>query len=220
MCEIFTNHKSLKYIFSQKELNLRLRRWMELIKDYDCTINYRLGKANVVADALSRKSFSSLVCLKVERIVLLHKLKELNAELQVKNLNVLFAHLQVQPILVNQIKRAQMEDSSLMKIANEVRNGDRTDFSLVVDGTLKFANRLYVPNVDELKMKILDEAHKTTYTIHPGSTNMYKDLRDLYWWNNMKREITNFIYKCLTCQQVKTKHRKPARPLQLLNILQ
>lgn len=200
MCKIFIDHKSLKYIFSQKELNLRQRRWMEVIKDYDCTINYHAGKANVVADALSQKSSSSLACLKVGRISLLHELKDLNAALQVKNLNILFAHLKAQPTLVNQIKRAQMEDLSLMKIANEVRNGDWTDFNLSVDGTLRFGNRLCVPNVDELKMKILDEAHKITYTVHPGSTKMYKDLREMYWWNNMKREIADFISKCLTCQ--------------------
>ena len=59
-CEIYTDHKSLKYFFTQKELNMRQRRWLELVKDYDCVINYHLGKANVVADALSKKSFSNV----------------------------------------------------------------------------------------------------------------------------------------------------------------
>lgn len=58
MCEMYTDHKNLKYIFDQRDLNLRQRRWMELLKDYDCTILYHIGKANVVVDALSRKSMS------------------------------------------------------------------------------------------------------------------------------------------------------------------
>ena len=56
-CDVYTDHKSLKYIFTQKELNLRQRRWLELIKDYDMKLHYHPGKANVVADALSRKSY-------------------------------------------------------------------------------------------------------------------------------------------------------------------
>ena len=62
-CEVFTDHKSLKYIFTQKELNMRQRRWLELLKDYDLTIHYHPGKANVVADALSRKSIKNLTIL-------------------------------------------------------------------------------------------------------------------------------------------------------------
>ena len=65
--EIFTDHKSLKYIFTQKELNMRQRRWIELLKDYDCAIRYHPGKANVVADALSRKSTSFMASLVVKQ---------------------------------------------------------------------------------------------------------------------------------------------------------
>src|SRR5262249_40214885 len=66
-CEIYTDHKSLQYIQQQKDLNLRQRRWMELLKDYDCQILYHLGKANVVADALSRKSMGSLAHISIHR---------------------------------------------------------------------------------------------------------------------------------------------------------
>ena len=66
-CRIFTDHKSLQYIFTQKELNLRQRRWLELIKDYDCTIEYHPGKANVVVDALSRKT-RGFLCLSADSI--------------------------------------------------------------------------------------------------------------------------------------------------------
>ena len=63
-CEIFIDHKSLKYLFSQNELNIRHRRWIELLKDYDCIIQYHLEKANVMADALSRKSVGSLAAIR------------------------------------------------------------------------------------------------------------------------------------------------------------
>ena len=80
-CHIFTDHKSLQYIFTQKELNLRQRRWLELIKDYDCTIEYHPGKANVVADALSRKSEGSYACLQTVYLPLLIELRSLGVQL-------------------------------------------------------------------------------------------------------------------------------------------
>ena len=76
-CEIFTDHKSLKYLFSQKELNMRQRRWIELLKDYDCVIQYHPGKANVVADALSRKSVGSLATIRGCQRQLLEELRRL-----------------------------------------------------------------------------------------------------------------------------------------------
>ena len=72
--QIFTDHKSLKYLFTKKELNLRQRRWMELLKDYDCAIDYHLGKANVVADALSRKSTGSLAYMQTIQLLLMVEL--------------------------------------------------------------------------------------------------------------------------------------------------
>ena len=84
--ENYTDHKSLKYIFQQRDLNLRQRRWMELLKDYDCSILYHPGKANVVADALSRKSVGSLAHISTERRLIikeLHELIELGLQLKV-----------------------------------------------------------------------------------------------------------------------------------------
>ena len=76
-CQIFTDHKSLKYLLTQKELNLRQRRWVELLKDYDLVINYHPGKANVVADALSRKSSVSLAFVRSFYLPQLLELREL-----------------------------------------------------------------------------------------------------------------------------------------------
>lgn len=73
--------------------------------------------------------------------------------------------------------------------------------------------RGYVCLMTEHKREIMKEVHKTIYSVHPRSTKMYKDLKEYYWWNNMKREITDFVSKCLTCQLVKEKHQKPTRLL-------
>ena len=81
-CQIFIDHKSLKYLFTQKELNLRQMRWMELLKDYDCTIDYHPSKANVVADALSRKSTGSLAYMQTIQLPLMVELRELGVELR------------------------------------------------------------------------------------------------------------------------------------------
>ena len=78
--------------------------------------------------------------------------------------------------------------------------------------------RLCVPDMDELRKKIIEEAYFFAYSIHPGSTNIYHDLKDTYWWNGMKRDIIKFVSKCLTCQQVKLEHQRPSGLLQQLPI--
>src|SRR5262249_18941617 len=78
--------------------------------------------------------------------------------------------------------------------------------------------RLCVPDVDELRREIMEEAHSTAYSVHPGSTKMYRDLRNVYWWSGMKRDIAEFVSRCLTCQQVKLEHQKPSGLLQPLPI--
>ena len=85
MCRIFTDHKSLKYLLTQKELNLRQKRWLELIKDYELIIEYHLGKANVVADALSRKSFATLAYIRTAYVPLLIDMKALRINLDYDN---------------------------------------------------------------------------------------------------------------------------------------
>ena len=105
-CEVYTNHKSLKHIFDQKDLNLRQRRWMELLKDYDCNIHYHPSKANVVADALSRKSAGSLAHIAEEKRVITSeflKLQEIWMKFAVDSSSVLLAHIEVQPILIEKI---------------------------------------------------------------------------------------------------------------------
>ena len=78
--------------------------------------------------------------------------------------------------------------------------------------------RLYVPNDETVKQMVLREAYESKFSIHSDSTKMYQDLKHLYWWPNMKREIAEYVSKCEICQQVKVEHQRPAGPLQSLQI--
>jgi len=123
-CEIYTDHKSLKYIFQQKDLNLRQRRWMELLKDYDCTILYHPGKANVVADALSRKSMGSLAHIAPIRRPLveeIHELERSGVQLEIREPQTFLAHVKAQSSLVERIKTIQDRDSKLDKLKVDLK---------------------------------------------------------------------------------------------------
>ena len=122
-CRIFTDHKSLQYLFSQKDLNMRQRRWIELIKDYDCTIEYHPGKANVVANALSRKPSSSVAQLKAEYLTMLVELRSMGVSLETAESGTLVATFNVRPVLVDRVKDLQAQDPYLMKLRSKIEAG-------------------------------------------------------------------------------------------------
>ena len=205
-CRIYTDHKSLKYLLTQKELNLRQRRWLELFKDYDCIIDYHPGKANKVADALSRKT---VVAMSLQY-----------SDWRLADDGAMLAQLEAQPVLRQIIIDAQKNDEELQKKLQMVRDGDKTEFLDKEAGSLYFRHRLCVPNDKELKQKLLFEAHNTVFTMHPGGNKMYQDLKQFYWWKGMKREVTEYVSRCLTCQQVKAEHQVPTGLLNPLPIPQ
>nr|GEX95288.1 putative reverse transcriptase domain-containing protein [Tanacetum cinerariifolium] len=149
-CTVFTDHKSLQHILDQKELNMRQRRWLELLSDYDCDIRYHPGKANIVVDALSRKERDKPTDIPKERL--------------------------------------------------EPRD----------DGTLCLHGRSWLPCYGNLRSVIMQESHKSMYTIYPGSEKMYQDMKELCWWLNIKADIATYVSKCLTYAKVKSEHQRPS----------
>ncbi|GKC50662.1 putative reverse transcriptase domain-containing protein [Tanacetum coccineum] len=190
-CTVFTDHKSLQHILDQKELNMRQRRWLELLSDYDCDIHYHPGKANVVADELSRKE-------------------------RVKPLRVLVLVMTIGLNLPKQILEAQTEalkpENLTAKDVGGMLRQDLTKERLKprADGTLWLNNRSWLPCYGDLRNLVMYESHKSKYFIHPGSDKMYQDLNQLYWWPNMKANIATYVSKCLTCAKVKAEHQKPS----------
>ncbi|GJS38933.1 putative reverse transcriptase domain-containing protein [Tanacetum coccineum] len=154
---ICTDHKSLQYIFNQKELNMHQRRWIELFNDYDCEICYHLGKneASEVVDALAE---------------------------------------------ILQGLDKQMKHRS--------------------DEAWYYLDRIWVPLTGDVRTLIMDEAHKSKYSVHPGADKMYYDLRDMYWWPRIKKDIALYVSKCLTCLNIKAEHQMPSGLLQQPEILE
>ena len=185
---------------------------MELIKDYDFVPQYHLG--NVLVDALSRKLMSSK---KVKKSVRKYgsKLATLRCAcwrdmcdlsefdfVRDRHGHGFIGNIRVQSSLKERILEAQLASDWIKKCIDEVTHGVTTtgEWSMDADSGLRLHGRLVVPESDNLKKEIMDEAHRTRYSVHPGETKMYKDLKRQFWWRNMRREIASYVSKCTICQ--------------------
>ena len=135
---IFTDHKSLKHLMGQKELIMRQRRWVELLKDYDCTIEYHPGKANVVADALSRRRQEGDTNPAFGEIAKeLVALQNMNVELKIGRDDGLVAMLRIKPTWIEQVISAQDKDPHFQKINAHLQKGKYRDFEKGKAGELR-----------------------------------------------------------------------------------
>ncbi|GJR98607.1 putative reverse transcriptase domain-containing protein [Tanacetum coccineum] len=190
-CTVFTDHKSLQHILDQKELNMRQRRWLELLSDYDYDIRYHPGKANIVADAWSRKE--RIEPLRVRALVMTIGLN-----------------------LPKQILEAHIEARKPENLVNEDVGGiirrdiPKERLEPRADGTLCLHGRSWLPCYGDLRSVIMHESHKSKYSIHPGSEKMYQAMKKLYWWPNMKANIATYVSKWMMCTRVKAEHQRPS----------
>jgi hypothetical protein len=178
---------------------MRQRRWLELIK------------ANVVANALSRKASCHCFTLKTPDTTLCQEMEKLNLGIIQQGT---LTYLKLESVLLQRVIDAQRTDKGMKYINVKLEAGKANCFRRDDQGVIWFKDRIVVPMDAKVHQQILDEAHLSRHSIHPRSTKMYQDLKQHYWWTKMRNEIARYVEKCDTCKRVKAIHMKTAGPLQ------
>jgi hypothetical protein len=171
----------------------------------------------VVADALSRKAHCHCLSVEIFRETLYYQIRNLNLEIIPQgSLNL----ISIESTLQDNIIMLQLHNEGIKIIKQKLSQGEAKYRCFHTDhqGVLWFNNHIVVPKNHQLRKQILDEAHLSRFSIHPGSTKMYQDLRWNFWWTRMKREIAKYVSECDTCQRVKANHLKVSGTLQPLPI--
>jgi hypothetical protein len=194
-------------------MNMRQQRWLELIKDYELEIHYHPGKANVVADALSRKH-------RCNNLMIQHLMSCCGPE--EPSLHAISHGTLTNIALIATIKKnditIQKTSIGMGHIRRRLRLGKVKCFHEDANGFLWFKNHLVVPKDFDLHCKTMDGAHCSRYSTHPGTNKMYQDLKKNFWWTRMKREIAKYMAECDTYRRVKVDHLRTVRNLQPLSV--
>jgi hypothetical protein len=169
----------------------------------------------VVADALSRKSHVSQLVVDSMPFKLCEEFDKFNLRI-IANMEVM--EMEVGSSLLQEIHRGQVEDEKIQEIKHNIKKEKLSRFSEGDQGVLWYKGRICVPNIKELRDKILREAHESAYSIHPKGNKMYHDRKATYWWYGMKRDVTKYVSLCDTCQRVKAEHQRPVGLLQPLQV--
>ena len=191
--ELQTDHKSLKWIFTQPDLNMRQRQWVQLLHEYDFTIEYKASKQNVVADALSRKSTLTSITV-------------------------------YQSLLTDEVIKFMADDVYFDKICKTMLSTQRTekqerliDGFHIQDNLLYYHQRLCIPNNKDLKNSILSEAHDIPIARHAGYIKTYALMHQSFYWPGMKRDVLQYVARCLICQKIKAERVKYPGKLQSID---
>jgi len=196
---------------------MRQRRWIEFLKNYDFLLIYHPGKANVVADALSRKKIQ-ISSLMIRELALIEDFRSMNLEVSMSSNCISCNTLVIINEFLEKVKEKQLEDLKLKNFMGLLNTDKAKDFSLGVDGIFIFKNRICIPEDNKLKQTMLYEGHRSKLSLHPGMTKMYQDLKKSYWWHGMKNDVAKFVAACLTCQISKIEHQQPGGMLTQLDI--
>ena len=174
---MYADHKSLKYILTQRDLNMRQRRWMKFLEDYDFTLHYHHGKANVVANALSRKSQGALASITSGEWRMLETVGQFGLQYNDQAQGTL-GSLVATPSLLSRVIESQGQEAEIVSIRDRVQSSIGNEgWTVNADGSLRSRGRVVVPQLTDLREEILREFHYSQFFVHPGGTKMYQDLR-------------------------------------------